>query len=154
MWCGVAQWLARQTVDVKSWVRFSPGDVDFQSWVQFSPRHPPPPAVQEQELPLSEVGSGPGWQLRWILYYKICIKSRKKYLFFFVSWKDRKTAVFLERCRPCLWPLARISPEPIILISSVDEMFPFISVFRFFSLLPPLKNVPGFFLTRCISAYP
>ncbi len=39
----------------------------------------PPRAAQEQELPLKEVGPSPGWQPGWLLYYKICIKSGKKY---------------------------------------------------------------------------
>jgi hypothetical protein len=82
MGCGVAQWLACWTVEVQSRVRFSPSDCWFPVLGSILTQSPPLRAAQEQELPLSEVGPNPGWQPGWILYYKIYIKSRKKYLGF------------------------------------------------------------------------
>ncbi len=67
--CGIAQWLARWTVNVQSRVRFLPGDCWFPVRGALHSQDP----AQVQELSFSAVGPSPAWRLGWILYYIICM---------------------------------------------------------------------------------
>jgi hypothetical protein len=66
--CGVAQWLACQTVDVQSRVWFSPGDCWFPVLGSILTKSPPSPCSPGAEVTNQRGRARPGWQPGWILY--------------------------------------------------------------------------------------